>query len=258
MGLNHTERLPSCLARVLSEQGTKLLSSIEELRRLGIAGRGSARPRGTVSTAAVSRLPAELERELFDIAAEAQVQVRRELVLALSFWSGQRLAQFIDRLVIHEADLESVDYYATALRTIGGPTATALLGKLCNDERSEVRAWATAALAELQTGGTLDLAEGLVQDEHEGLVPVEHSEALEPHILFEGVEVARPQPLAEITTLRTQIAMATLDHCFDETTTLAFGILDVLPLESATRERTRACEAVIDAGEHSSPLRDAP
>jgi HEAT repeat protein len=146
-----------CMDRLLAGDVGVRVEAASELARLGIWARGSALPRGTLTTAARNELPQpERVESLNRLLSDPDPSVRKEVARALGEWSDEESVRAISERLEIEPVEEVLLSYIRALGTIGGPRAVdGLLGELKTDSEAVVEE-VVEATQELVTGGRVD------------------------------------------------------------------------------------------------------
>jgi HEAT repeats len=147
--------------QLLTSAGAQKQQAASELTHIGVQTRGSVRTRGSLTTAAKSSLPQpDKLKDIVRSLDDADKQVRCQVTLALGEWGDERAAAALRRMLESDADETVQLYCVTALRTIGGMTATAGLGWAAEHGTPTVRDAAIQAIEDLLTGGPVDDTEG--------------------------------------------------------------------------------------------------
>jgi hypothetical protein len=91
---------------------------------------------------------------------DTDARVRCQVALALGEWGGEEAAAAVGSLLGSDPNEEVQLYCVTALRLLGGPTATEALRQAVERGTDAVRDAALNAITELVTGGSADDTEG--------------------------------------------------------------------------------------------------
>lgn len=146
--------------QLVTSTGKVKCQAAAELSRLGVWTRGSVRPRGTIEQPARNELP-EPDRlqEVVGLLESTDKDVRRHVASALGEWGDEKAAKALCKILDSEPDEDVRLSCITALRTIGGPTATDALRQAVENGTEPVRNAALGAIEELATGGRVEDAE---------------------------------------------------------------------------------------------------
>jgi hypothetical protein len=158
--IDDTDEVKQWVDRLIRATGDERSHAASELSRLGVWTRGSVRTRGSLASAAQSRLPrAEDLPGILAALQDRSPEVRAQVALALGEWGGPESAPALSDLLATETDDLVRLHCITALRTIGGPAALEGLHAALSSSSNPVRDAALGAIEELATGGRVEDSE---------------------------------------------------------------------------------------------------